>query len=80
MGAKRREVSTDPNQPRCKHQFPWGECPSCRGKFGELVIDLDRLLCGPKPPPEFLGKEVTDALRRMRVRKEEGTHVESSST
>ncbi len=126
MSAKRRDVSTDPNQPRCKHRILWGQCPPCRGNFGMLVVELGRKFGGTEPsrelvsqqvaesvertrrgggkitpgvrgridmlvaeldhlffspqPAEFIGAEVAECIQRMRIRKEEGTHIESSST
>jgi hypothetical protein len=79
MGAKRRNVSTDPNQPRCKHNILWGQCALCRGRFGMLVIELDRMFFSPQPP-EFVGNLVVEAIRKMRIRREAKISSESSRT
>jgi hypothetical protein len=70
MSAKRREISTDPNQVRCVHRIVWGQCAHCRGKFGMLVVELDRMYFS-RQPPEFVGEQVAEAIRKMRITKEE---------
>ncbi len=56
--------------PKCVHGKTWTKCACCRGKFGMLVIELDRTLRSIQPP-EFVGNLVTEAIRRMRRGKEE---------
>lgn len=55
---------------RCIHKKPWGQCASCRGKFGMLVIELDIML-GRDQPPDVVGNLVALGIQRMRRGKEE---------
>lgn len=79
MSAKRRSVLTDPNQPRCKHNIAWGQCACCRGKCGMLIIEFDRMFFSPQSP-EFVGEQVAEGIRRMRIRREAGVGSESNRT